>query len=115
MAYLLTSGELPAGEYQHGLRTAQTESRPRQSWINELRLRHGNNLVCAVFRCTNSATNGHGAHLRVSAWSELKSIIGKGGQAVVPMCADCHNGARGGSVRVNKTPCVWDKNSPYDF
>ena len=76
MAYPLTSGELPAGEYQHGLRTAQTESRPRQSWINELRLRHGNNLVCAVFRCTNSATNGHGAHLRVSAWSELKSIIG---------------------------------------
>ena len=114
MAYPLQAGILEAGDYEHGLKTAQTESRPRSSWINELRLQHGvQSFSCATFRCMNQAS--HGAHLRVSFVRELLSFVGKGGQAVVPMCAPCHDGAKGGPVKVNRTPCVWDKNSPYDL
>nr|AIE92954.1 hypothetical protein [uncultured marine group II/III euryarchaeote AD1000_30_D02]AIF01396.1 hypothetical protein [uncultured marine group II/III euryarchaeote KM3_146_G03] len=111
--YALQPGNLKAGDYEHGLKTSQTESRPRQSWINELRLNFGNQLVCAKFGCTNPAT--HGAHLRVSAWKEFIAVVGKGGQAVVPCCAQHHDGANGAPIKVKQTPCIWDKNSPYDF
>ena len=113
MTYALQPGQLSAGEYHHGLKTAQTESRPRQSWIHELRLNFGSNLVCAKYGCTAPAQDG--AHIRVSAWSELKAFVGKGGQAVVPCCKTHHQGAQGGPIRLKNTVCVWDRNSPYDF
>lgn len=112
--YTIAKGQLDAGTYRHGLNTAQSESNPRQSWIHELRLQHGIDIfVCARFRCTNQATVG--AHLKISMSKELLAFFGRGGQAVVPMCKICHDGARGGSVRVNRTPCVWDRNSPYNL
>lgn len=112
MTYPLRPDQLPPGEYEHGIKTSQTESKPRGGWLNELRIHFGDNLVCAAYGCTQPADLG--AHLRVGVFAELSAFVGRGGQAVVP-CCNFHHNKTGGTMRTKASPCVWDPNSPYDL
>ena len=105
--------ELPGRFTYHHIGSSVSTS--SMSWIEQLRRASGNqNLVCAVFRCTEPAYLG--AHIRPTEWEIFKrhfSLGRIGGIPIIPCCRAHHN-TRGAPFRTKRTIAIIDKEAPTD-